>query len=134
LKKFRQNFTNAKSDSPINVDLESESSDLPAHQLQKLFELHSDLNVNKTLINMQLAATHIAFMVQAQIKENVCPSFLGILKLTTIFIDHSRFSRNSSGIQGLSFKVRNKYSTLYYRIHFSRGFFFFFFFFFLLKN
>jgi len=86
---------NAKSDLPINVDLESESSDLPAHQLQKLFELHSDLNVNKTLINMQLAATHIAFMVQAQTKENVYPFvFLlffcfGIFKFTTIFIDHS---------------------------------------------
>ena len=93
LKKFRQNFTNSKSVS--HIDAETESSDLLAHQLQKLFELHSDLNANKTLINMQLAATHIAYMVQVQAKENVRPSrilfyfILDIPRFTTIFIDHS---------------------------------------------
>lgn len=47
------------------------SSELPAYQLHALFQLHSNLTVNKTLVNMQLAAAHIAFMVQRQTKENV---------------------------------------------------------------
>ena len=59
---------NSKSKLIMNID----SSDLPAHQLHALYQLHSDMTVNKMLVNMQLAATHIAFMVQQQTKEHVC--------------------------------------------------------------
>ena len=49
---------NSKSKLIMNID----SSDLPAHQLHALYQLHSDMTVNKMLVNMQLAATHIVFM------------------------------------------------------------------------
>jgi hypothetical protein len=68
LQKFRHSFINSKSKSTANVA----PPDLPAHQLHELFQLHSDMTVNKTLINMQLAATHIAFMLQQQTKAHVC--------------------------------------------------------------
>ena len=58
---------NSKAKSIMNVD----SSDLPTHQLHALYRLHSDITVNKTLVNMQLAATHIAFMVQPQTNTSV---------------------------------------------------------------
>lgn len=48
------------------------SLDVPAQQLHALFMLHSNLNVNKTLVNMQLAATHISFMMQERTEEGVC--------------------------------------------------------------
>jgi hypothetical protein len=47
------------------------SSDLPTRQLHALFQLHSDITVSKTLVNMQLAATHIAFMLDRQTKARV---------------------------------------------------------------
>jgi len=72
----------------MNVSL----SDLPAQQLQALFQLHSDTNVNKTLVNLQLAATHIAFMVQQQIEEHVSHSTvtsLCYIKVVDWFLDYS---------------------------------------------
>jgi hypothetical protein len=47
------------------------TSDLPAHQLQELFKLQSGANTNKTLVNLQLAATHIAYMIQRQPDDHV---------------------------------------------------------------
>ena len=44
--------------------------DLPAHQLQELFKLQSGMNTNKILVNLQLAATHIAFMIQKQTEDH----------------------------------------------------------------
>ena len=70
--KFRHNFSNSKANLAMNIT----TSDLPTHQLHALFQLHSNMNVNKTLINLQLAATHISFMMQRQIKEDVgCRNF-----------------------------------------------------------
>ena len=65
--------------------VDSSDRDLPARQLHALFNLHSNLNVNKTLINMQLAATHIAYMVQKQTEAHVCRFSVPSLCYSTIF-------------------------------------------------
>ena len=78
---------NSKSKSIMNVD----SSDLPAHQLHALYQLHSDMTVNKTLVNMQLAATHIAFMVQQQTKEHVC-----CYKIAIVCFSYTRVDNHST--------------------------------------
>ena len=67
------------------MDVDLSDSNLPTHQLHALFTLHSDLNVNKTLINMQLAATHIAFVVQELTKEPVCHFNASSLFYTEIY-------------------------------------------------
>lgn len=67
LQKFRLNLANSKANTSINVT----ASDLTTRQLHALFQLHSNLNVNKSLVNIQLAATHISFMLQEQCEPHV---------------------------------------------------------------
>jgi len=82
----------------IEIDCKRGPSRFTCTQLHELFQLHSDMTVNKTLINMQLAATHIAFMLQQQTKAHVCHynAFLRYIKLQPhcrqfqIFLELSR--------------------------------------------
>ena len=67
LNKFRLNFISSKA----SIEIDEAASNLPTQQLQALFRLHSNMNVDKSLINLQLAATHISFMMQLNSKENV---------------------------------------------------------------
>ena len=67
LKKFKRNYI--VYDTDFN-DIE-EVSNLPGQQLNALFHLHTSMDVNKSLINIQLAATHISFMLESQSEENV---------------------------------------------------------------
>ena len=48
------------------------STDLPTLQLHALFKLNSALAVDKALFNLQLAATHISFMLSHNSEEPVC--------------------------------------------------------------
>ena len=75
------------------------TSDIPAEQLHALYRLHSGMNVNKGLIDLQLAATHISFMLQQQSEENVRYKHLlpvsalysiyqSFLRLFPIFLEH----------------------------------------------
>jgi hypothetical protein len=74
LKKFRQNYTNSVAES----NMDGSPFNLPARQLQELLKLHSGTNINKILINLQLAATHVAFMVQKQTRHTeVDDNFIG---------------------------------------------------------
>jgi hypothetical protein len=70
LKKFRLNFISSKTD----IETDESASNLPTQQLQALFRLHSNMNVDKSLINLQLAATHISFMLQLHTAANVRPN------------------------------------------------------------
>jgi hypothetical protein len=67
LKKFRLNFISSKTD----IETDESASNLPTQQLQALYRLHSNMNVDKSLINLQLAATHISFMLQQHAEKNV---------------------------------------------------------------
>jgi hypothetical protein len=103
LKKFRLNFISSQTD----IETDETASNLPTKQLLALFQLHSNMNVDKSLINLQLAATHISFMLEFQASENVrhkhflliypsysfsyspfrlFPIFLGLLKNSVCYI------------------------------------------------
>jgi hypothetical protein len=69
LKKFRLNFMASKT----NIETDESASNHPTQQLRALFRLHSNMNVDKSLINLQLAATHISFMLQLHTNRKVRP-------------------------------------------------------------
>jgi hypothetical protein len=107
LKKFRLNFTSSKRD--VETD-ESASSNLPTQQLRALFRLHSNMNVDKSLINLQLAATHISFMLQLHTNQKVRPKRFLLILLRYFFfhaiaLDYPRFSWVSSRIPSAIFEV-----------------------------
>jgi len=51
--------------------LELSTSHILTKQLHALFQLHSNINVNRGLVNMQLAATHMSFMLDKNSEEIV---------------------------------------------------------------
>ena len=67
LQKFHHNFTVSKPNTTVDVPM----TDLPTQQLHALFQLHSNINDEKSLVNLQLAATHIAFMLELKSGKNV---------------------------------------------------------------
>jgi len=48
------------------------STDLPTLQLHALFKLDSGLAADRALFNLQLAATHISFMLSHSSEKPVC--------------------------------------------------------------
>jgi len=81
LQKFRHSFINSKSKSTANVA----PPDLPAHQLHELFQLHSDMTVNKTLINHAACSDAYRIHATTATKAHVCHynAFLRYIKFTT---------------------------------------------------
>ena len=70
LKRFRTNFL--ASTSYFESDAEMLMTSAPNQQLRALLMMNSGLNVEKSLINIQLAATHASFMSQRRSEGNVC--------------------------------------------------------------
>ncbi|KAF8813075.1 hypothetical protein BYT27DRAFT_7207231 [Phlegmacium glaucopus] len=76
LEKFRHNFSMRKKQTP----LDAAGTDLPTKHLHALFRLHSNMAADKSLFNMQLAVTHISFMLQYKSEDIRIPDFPGTLQ------------------------------------------------------
>lgn len=80
--KFRHNFQ-ARNDSQAVIVA---SPDLPTRQLHALFKLNSGLAADKALFNLQLAATHISFMLSHSSEEPVSNLAAFVFGASTYFM------------------------------------------------
>jgi len=77
LQKFQHNL----SAPTANENLAISSLDFPTQQLHALYDLHRNMGADKALFNMQLAATHISFMLHHNSEEIVSSVLQNFSKL-----------------------------------------------------